>query len=53
MCVKASLFSTFHIVIYGEDEDLKNETSYFTGNYDEYFMETNEFSNLRQIYLAL
>jgi len=29
MLIPASFFSTFHIVIYGEDEDLKNEASYF------------------------
>ena len=38
MLIPASLFSSFHIVIYGEDEDLKDETSYFTGNYDEYIL---------------
>ena len=25
----------FQVLRYGDDEDLKNETSYFTGNYDE------------------
>ena len=40
----------FQVLRYGEDEDLKNETSYFTGNYDEVI---ERFESLRDLGVEL